>query len=348
MLLHYSAVAGLCFCCCISPAKRGFFVGKMKVQNIIDVIGDTPLIRLNNLNRDVHAQIFVKAEFLNPGGSMKDRMAYSMVQDAEEKGLLKKGGTIVEPTSGNTGAGLAMIAAVKGYSFIAVMTEKTSIEKELVLKAYGASVVRTPVNVDHDHPDYYVNVAKRIAKEKNAFMPDQYNNQANPRAYYLSTGPEIWNDTDGKITHFVATMGTGGSITGTAHYLKERNPEIKVIGVDPAGSLLHHFYYHTSGKLKPYLVEGPGKEHMSDALDMDSIDEVIVVNDKDAFTTARMLVKKEGIFAGGSSGMAVFAALQLAKRLTKNDTIVILLPDSGRSYLSKLYNDDWMSEHNML
>jgi len=317
-------------------------------ENILELIGNTPLVRLQKLAKEVKPTILLKLDYLNPGGSMKDRMALSMIEDAEKKGLLKKGGIIVEPTSGNTGAGLAMIAAVKGYHFIAVMTEKVSLEKELVLRAYGAKVIRTRMDVDHNHPDYYVNVALKIAKEKGTFMPDQYNNPANPHGYYQTTGPEIWKDTNGKITHFVATMGTGGSISGTAKYLKEKKSSIQVIGVDPEGSLLHHFFYHTEGKPQPYLVEGPGKEYQSDALDMDVIDEVIVVNDQEAFTATRKLAREEGILVGGSSGMAIFASLQLAKKLTNDDIIVALLPDSGRGYLSKLYNDDWMRESNLL
>ncbi len=317
-------------------------------ENIVGVIGNTPLVKLNTIAKGLKPTIFVKLEYLNPGGSMKDRIAALMIADAERRGLLKKGGTIVEPTSGNTGAGLAMIAAVKGYKLILVMTEKVSLEKELVLKAYGAEVVRTRGDVAADHPQYYVNLARSIAKEKGGIMLDQYNNQANPQAHYLTTAPEIWHDTEGKITHFVATMGTGGSISGSAKYLKERNPNIKIIGVDPEGSILHHHFNHTEGKPHAYKVEGPGKDFMPETLDMTHIDEVIVVNDQDSLDTARALVHYEGIFAGGSSGMAVFAALQKAKHVTKNDIIVVILPDSGRGYLSTVYNDTWMKRNGFI
>lgn len=320
-----------------------FYDEPMKyAENILELIGHTPLVKINKLNPNPEVTILAKLEYLNPGGSMKDRMALSMIEDAEKKGLLKKGGTIIEPTSGNTGAGIAMIAAVKGYRFIAVMTEKISQEKELVLRAYGADVVRTRMDVGAGHPEYYVNVARRLAQEKGAFMPDQYNNPANPEAYYQGTGPEIWEDTQGKVTHLVATMGTGGSISGTAKYLKEQNSEIKVIGVDPEGSLLHHYYHHTEGKPHGYVIEGPGKDFMPEALDMKHIDEVIVVSDKDSVLMTRRLVKEEGILAGGSSGMAVFAALQASAHLPKDAVIVVILPDSGRGYLSKIFNDEWI------
>lgn len=228
------------------------------------------------------------------------------------------------------------------------MTEKVSLEKELVLRAYGAEVVRTPKDVDHTHPDYYHNVAKRLAKEKKAYMPNQFDNQANPLAYFQSAGPEIWHDSDGKVTHFVATMGTGGSLTGTARYLKKKNKKIKIIGVDPAGSLLHNFFFKTEGKEAPYLVEGPGREVLSGALDLSILDDVVVVSDKESFVTARSLVEKEGIFAGGSSGMAVYAGLKIAKKLPKDAVVVILLPDSGRGYLSTFYDDAWMKKHKLL
>ncbi len=317
-------------------------------KNLLEVIGNTPLVRLNVVSKGLKPTILVKLEYLNPGGSTKDRIGISMIEDAEKKGLLKKGGTIVEPTSGNTGVGLAIAAAIKGYKVIFTMSEKMSLEKEMVLKAYGAEVVRAPADAEPDSPNQYINVAKRIAKERNAFMPNQYFNLANTLAHYKTTGPEIWRDTDGKITHYVAAMGTGGTISGPAKFLKEKNPKIKVIGVDPEGSLLHHYFYKTKGVAKAYKVEGPGEDFMPGAMDFSVIDEAITVSDKDAFLTGRELVRKEGIFAGGSAGMAVFGALQIAKKLTEKDIIVVPLPDSGKNYVSKMYNDTWMKENGFL
>lgn len=317
-------------------------------KNLLEVIGNTPLVRLNTLAKGLKPTILLKLEYLNPGGSTKDRIGISMIEDAEKKGLLKKGGTIVEPTSGNTGVGLAIAAAIKGYKVIFTMSEKMSMEKELVLKAYGAEVVRCPADAEPDDPKQYINTAQRIAEEKGAYFPNQYHNLANTKAHYLTTGHEIWRDTDGKITHYVAAMGTGGTISGPAKYLKEKNPKINVIGVDPDGSLLHHYFYHTKGKAKAYKVEGPGEDFMPGAMDFSVIDEVITVTDKQAFDTGRALVTKEGIFAGGSSGMAVYGALQVAKKLTAKDIIVVPLPDGGRSYVSKMYNDIWMKENKFL
>lgn len=317
-------------------------------KNILDVIGNTPLVRLNSLTKNIKATVLAKLEYLNPGGSMKDRIGIAMIEDAEKKGLLKKGGIIVEPTSGNTGVGLAMVTAIKGYKAIFTMPEKIAREKELVLKAYGAKVVRTP-NAEPNNPNHYINVAKKIAKEtKNAYMPNQYHNQENIMAHYRSTGPEIWQDTEGKITHFVATVGTGGTITGTAKYLKEKNPKIRVMGADADGSLLSHYFYNTKGKAHSYKVEGPGEDFMPGALNFGVIDEMMVVTDKQSFETARELVKKEGIFAGGSSGMAVYAAFQVARNLPKDAIVVTILPDSGRSYISKFYDDNWMKENKFI
>lgn len=317
-------------------------------KNILEVIGNTPLVRLNSLTKNIQATVLAKLEYLNPGGSMKDRIGIPMIEDAERKGLLKKGGTIVEPTSGNTGTALALVAAIKGYKTIFTMPEKIAHEKELVLKAYGAKVVRTP-NAEPDDPNHYINVAKKIAKEtRNAYMPNQYYNIENTLAHYRSTGPEIWRDTEGKITHFVSTVGTGGTISGTAKYLKEQNPNIKVIGADAEGSLLTHYFYHTEGKPFTYKVEGPGEDFMPGALDFSVIDDMMVVTDKQSFETARELVKKEGIFAGGSSGMAVYAALKIARVLPKDAVVVTILPDSGRSYINKFYDDNWMKENKFL
>lgn len=317
-------------------------------QNILEIIGNTPLVKLNQITSGIEAVILVKLEYLNPGGSMKDRIGIEMIKDAEKKGLLKKGGTIVEPTSGNTGVGLAIAAAIKGYKVIFTMSEKMSMEKEMVLRSYGAEVVRAPADAEPNDPSHYINVAKKIAEEEKAYFPNQYYNQANILAHYKTTGPEIWRDTAGKITHLVAPVGTGGTISGTARFLKEQNPDVKVIGVDPKGSLLHHYFYHTKGQAKPYKVEGPGEDFMPGALDMSVIDEMVVVSDQQSFDTARKLVKTEGIFAGGSAGMAVFGALKIAKNLPKNAVVVVILPDSGRSYVSKFYNDKWMKENGFL
>jgi cystathionine beta-synthase len=317
-------------------------------DNLLKLIGNTPLVKLNKLAKGIKPLILLKLEYLNPGGSTKDRIGIAMIEDAEKRGLLKKGMMIVEPTSGNTGVGLAIAAAVKGYKVIFTMPEKISMEKEMVLRAYGAEVVRAPTEVDPDDPRQYINVAKRLAEEHNAYFPNQYHNLANRRAHYETTGPEIWRDTDGKITHYVAAIGTGGTISGPAKYLKEKNPEVKVVGVDPDGSLLHHYFYHTDGKAKSYKVEGPGEDFLPAAMDFSVIDKVIVVNDKQAFEMGRELVAQEGIFAGGSSGLAVYGALQVAKHLTENDVIVVPLPDGGRSYVSKMYNNTWMKENKFL
>ena len=317
-------------------------------KNLIEAIGNTPMVRLNAIAKGLKPTILVKLEYLNPGGSMKDRIGITMIEAAEKRGLLKKGGTIVEPTSGNTGVGLAIVAAIKGYKTVFTMSEKMSPEKGLVLKAYGAEVIRCPMNVEADDPRHYINVAKRVAKERHAYFPNQYHNKANPLGHYKTTGPEIWRDTDGKITHLVAPVGTGGTISGTAKYLKEKNPKIQVIGADPVGSLLHHYFHHSKGTARPYKVEGPGEDFMPGALDLSLIDDMVVVNDKKSFETARDLVKKEGIFAGGSSGLAVFAALEAAKKLPKSALMVVVLPDSGRSYVSKFYNDEWMQKEGFL
>lgn len=335
---------------CVDLPLGRFFCGKnMKyAKDIIKAIGNTPLVKLNVLAKGLKPKILVKLEYLNPGGSTKDRIGIFMLEEAEKKGLLKKGGIIVEPTSGNTGVGLAIVAAVKGYRAIFTMSEKMSLEKETVLRAYGVEVVRAPADAEPNDPRHYINVAKQIAKEKGGYMPNQYNNQSNILAHYKTTGPEIWEDTKGKITHLIASMGTGGTISGIARYLKKKNKKIKVIGVDPKGSLLVHYFYKTKGEAKPYKVEGPGEDFMPGALDFRVIDEVVTVADKQAFNTGRALVKQEGIFAGGSSGMAVFAALMVAKRLSKRNVVVVPLPDSGKNYVSKMYNDDWMKENNLL
>ncbi len=316
-------------------------------KNILEQIGNTPLIRLNKVNRGLKPQIFAKLESANPGGSVKDRIGIAMIEDAEKKGLLKPGGTIIEATSGNTGIGLALAAAVKGYRCIFVVTDKVSNEKINYLKAFGAEVIVVPKMLEPDDPDYYVNVAKRLSKEiPNSFFAYQYSNKSNPEVHYKTTGPEIWHQTDGKITHFVSGIGTGGTISGTGKFLKEKNPNIKVIAADPYGSIFKH--YKETGKLtkgSPYLVEGIGQDCIPEIVDFNVIDEIINVSDRDSFLAARRLTREEGIFAGGSTGTNLFAALKIAENLTENDLIVFIVCDTGERYLSKFYNNDWLREH---
>jgi cystathionine beta-synthase len=319
-------------------------------ENILQQIGNTPLIKLNKINRGLKPQIFAKLESANPGGSVKDRIGIAMIEDAEKKGLLKPGGTIIEATSGNTGIGLALAAAVKGYKCIFVVTDKVSNEKINYLKAFGAEVIVVPRLLPPDDPDYYVNVAKRLSQEiPNSFFAYQYSNKANPEIHYRTTGPEIWQQTEGKITHFVSGIGTGGTISGTGKFLKEINPSIKVIGADPYGSIFKH--YKETGeitKASPYLVEGIGQDCLPENVNFNVIDEIINVSDRDSFLYARRLTREEGIFAGGSTGTNVYAALKIAENLSENDVIVFIVCDTGERYLSKLYNNDWLREHRIL
>jgi len=318
-------------------------------NNILGTIGNTPLVKLRNVTRDFEATVLAKLEFFNPGGSVKDRIGVAMIEAAEKRGLIKPGYVIVEPTSGNTGIGLALAALVKGYKIIFTVPDKMSREKIDLLKAFGARVIITPTAVSPYHPASYVKVAERIVKETpNAFMPNQYFNPANPEIHYRTTGPEIWEQTDGKIDVLVAGMGTGGTITGTGQYLKEKNPKIRVVGVDPEGSMFHHEFYGTKGEIHTYKVEGIGEDFMPSTLDLKVVDEIITVGDRDAFLTARRLAQEEGILAGGSSGAAVFAALQVAEKLRGNQTVVVILPDTGRNYLNKIYSDEWMTEYGFL
>ena len=325
----------------------------MKFYNdIIHLIGNTPLVRINNITREhkVKAQVFAKMESLNPGYSVKDRIGVSMVDWAEREGVLKKGGTIIEATSGNTGIGLALVAAVRGYRTIFVLTEKASTEKVRYLKGLGSDIVVCPAAAKPGTPDHYVATAKRIAEETpNSFYPDQYNHPENPAAHYRTTGPEIWEDTEGKITHFVASIGTGGTISGTSRYLKEKNPDIRIIGADPYGSIFKT--YKESGHVPegtPYLVEGIGQNLPVGNADVNIIDEIINITDRESFDFARQLSRREGLFVGGSTGTIFAAALKVAKELDETGFVVFIVCDTGEHYLSKFYSDDWMKEKLML
>ncbi len=318
-------------------------------KNILQTIGNTPLVKLNNVAKGITANIYAKLEFLNPGGSVKDRMALYIIRDAEKRGLLKPGGTIVESTSGNTGFGVAMVAAVRGYKTIFTIPDKMSEEKISTLKAFGAEVIVTKTDVPPDSPESYYEIAKKIAREKKAFYVDQYNNPKNIEAHYKITGPEIWRDTKDKVDYLVGGIGTGGTLSGAGRFLKEKNKRIKIIAVDPEGSVVYD-YFKTGKLIKPhvYKVEGIGEDMLVKALDLDVIDDIIQVNDKESFLMARRLAREEGMFVGGSSGAAVVAAYKVAKNLDRDKTIVVILPDTGSRYLSKIFNDDWMRKNNFL
>jgi len=315
-------------------------------DSILDAIGRTPLVRLSRIGAGLRPQIVAKVESLNPGGSIKDRIAVALIEAAERDGKLKPGGTIVEPTSGNTGTGLAIAACLKGYRVIAVMPDKMSKEKIDLLRAYGAEVVVAPTDVSPESPRSYYSVANRLTEEiPGAFQPNQYFNQANPQAHYESTGPEIWEQSGGRITHLVAGVGTGGTITGTTRYLRERNPDIVVIGADPEGSI----YSGPESEVHPYLVEGVGEDFWPKTFDRGVVDRWVTVSDRDAFLTTRRLARMEGILAGGSGGLVLHAALEVAKELDDPEALMVaVLPDGGRSYLSKVYNDAWMRQYGFL
>lgn len=319
-------------------------------NNILEQIGNTPLIKLNRINKGLKPQIFAKLESANPGGSVKDRIGYAMIVDAEKNGELKPGGTIIEATSGNTGIGLALTALVKGYKSIFVVTDKVSDEKINYLKALGSEVIVVSNSVDPEHPEYYVNVAKRLNKEvPNSFFAYQYSNPSNPEIHYRTTGPEIWDQTDGKITHFISSIGTGGTISGTGRYLKEKNPNIKVIAADPLGSIFKH--YKEKGELikgTPYLVEGIGQDCLPKNVHFQYIDKIVNISDKESFSAARRLTKEEGIFCGGSTGTIVHVALEVAKECNEDDVIVFIVCDTGERYLSKVHNIEWLKQNRML
>ena len=321
-------------------------------ENVLELIGNTPMVRVNSITKQqkIKAPIYAKMESLNPGYSVKDRIGISMIDAAEKEGVLKKGGTVIEATSGNTGIGLALTAAVRGYNCIFILTDKVSVEKMRYLKSLGADIVVCPAAAKPGTPDHYVETARRIAHETpNSFYPDQYNHPANPAAHYKTTGPEIWRDTEGKITHFVSGIGTGGTISGTGRYLKEMNPNIRIIGADPYGSIFKQ--YKESGRVPeatPYLVEGIGQSLPVGNADMSVIDEIINITDRESFEYARQLSRREGIFCGGSTGTNFAAALKVAKDLDENGLVVFIVCDTGEHYLSKFHSDEWMKEKLLL
>ncbi|MBI4534680.1 MAG: cystathionine beta-synthase, partial [Ignavibacteriae bacterium] len=320
-------------------------------DNILQTIGTTPLVKLHRVTRDAQGLILAKVEYFNPGGSVKDRIGVSIVEEAEQEGRLKPGGTIVESTSGNTGAGLALVAAVKGYKTVFTLPDKMSMEKIRLLRAFGAEVIVTPTVVPHESPESYTEVAKKVVRETpNSILANQYYNPRNPEAHYSTTGPELWEQTGGQIDYFVCGVGTGGTISGAGKYLKEKNPNIKVVGIDPKGSALREYFYtkKVTPLLKTYKVEGIGQDYVPGVLHFEYVDEVIEVTDKESFLMARRLTREEGLLAGGSSGTAVAGLMKIADRFKKDDVVVVLLPDSGERYLTKIYNDDWMRENGFL
>jgi cystathionine beta-synthase len=319
-------------------------------ESILTTLGNTPLVRLSKITAGCRAEVLAKVEFFNPGGSVKDRIAVAIVEDAERKGLLKQGGTIVESTSGNTGLGLAMVAAVKGYRAILCMPDKVSREKINLLKAFGAEVVITPTAVPPDSPESYYEVAKRIVRETpGAYLANQYHNPMNPEAHYRTTGPEIWSQTGGRIDYFVASLGTGGTISGTSRYLKERNPKVKTYGADPVGSILKDYFYTKQiVPAKTYKVEGIGEDFIPGTCDFQYVDEIVQVTDAQSLNLARRLAREEGILAGGSSGTALHVAIQVARQAKEGQVVVVIIPDTGERYLTKVHSDEWMRDNRLL
>lgn len=320
-------------------------------NHIVDTIGNTPLVRLNKITKDFPCEVYAKVEYFNPGNSIKDRIALQLIEDAEKSGKLKPGDTIVECTSGNTGMGLALVAIAKGYKCVFTLADKMSKEKVDILRAMGAEVHVCPTDVEPEDPRSYYSVAARIAKERNGWNPDQYNNLSNRKAHYLSTGPEIWRQTEGRITHYIASTGTGGTLVGTGMYLKEQNPQVQIIGIDPAGSILKHWF--DTHEVKPelarvYAVEGMGEDFIPDNYDRNFIDHIETIQDKESLLMCRRLAKEEGLFCGSSAGAAVQGLVQLKDRFKASDVVVVILHDHGSRYIGKIYNDDWMKEKGFL
>ncbi len=318
-------------------------------ETVLDTIGNTPLVRLNRVAAGVKCTVLAKLEQFNPGGSVKDRIGIHMIRAEIEKGTLKPGGTIVECTSGNTGLGLALAASILGYKCVFTMPDKVPLEKEYMLKAYGAEVIRCPTNVTADSPESYYSVAKRLVEERpNAILGNQYHNPKNPEAHYRSTGPEIWRDTEGEIDYFVAGVGTGGTISGTARYLKEQNPKVKVVGVDPVGSLLTDYFY-TKTMIEPhqYLIDGIGEDFVPSTCEFQYVDEMILVEDHESLIMTRRLAREEGLLVGSSSGAALVGALRVARDLDADTIMVVLIPDTGERYLSKVHSETWLAEHGL-
>jgi cystathionine beta-synthase len=324
----------------------------MNYPTILDTIGNTPLVQIQHINPNPLATVLLKIEFMNPTASIKDRIVLHIINDAERRGLLRPGGVIVENTSGNTGAAAAMIGAIRGYKVILTMPDKVSKEKQNALKALGAEIIVCPTSASPHSPEHYVNRAIHLAEEiPNSFRINQYDNPKNTEAHFLTTGPEIWEQTKGFIDYFVASGSTGGTVSGAGCYLKEKNPRIKVVMPDPFGSIYYHYFMTKTvpeGGNCNYQIEGIGEDHIAQAINFSVIDEVVQVTDKDAFSVGRLLAKREGILAGGSSGANLWVALEIAKKLTKPATIVVIIPDGGIKYLSKMYDDEWMKKHNLL